>query len=98
MAITTTIITRGLPRRLAGPEAWKKIAAMIVKSCIVPFAYLGPAQHRWGRNQPGGFYCPAVTAPDSLLVSRAGRPGQAGAALEESRTLFRPNVQAGPTA
>jgi hypothetical protein len=31
MAITTTIITSGLPRKLAGPEDWNKIAADIVK-------------------------------------------------------------------
>src|SRR5271169_4008797 len=99
MAITTTIMTRGLPRRLAGPEAWKKIAAVIIESCIVPFTDFGPTQRLWGRIQPGGFPSP-LSQPAGFSARVAAQVGHSlcRAVLEESRTLFRSHVQAGPTA
>src|SRR5580765_1501367 len=99
MAITTTIMTSGLPRKLAGPEDRKKTAADIVKYFSVPFVKYQPAQHHRRWIQPGGLTFPrSQPAGFSARVATQVNPSRAGAAQEESRTLFRPNVQAGPTA
>src|SRR5579859_6883653 len=99
MAITTTIMTSGLPRKLAGPEDWKKIAANIVKSCPVPFDKFQPAQPHGRWFQPGGSISPlSLPAGSSARVAAQVSPGRNRAAQEESRTLFRSKVQAGLTA
>src|SRR5579859_51029 len=76
MPITMIIMKSGLLRKFVAPEAWKKIAAIIVRICPVPSQEIALAERRGRRNQPGGFLLPALTARRILCsFTRAGQSG-----------------------
>src|SRR6266446_3242837 len=103
MAITATIITRGLPNTPeAPPKACNNVAAIIVVFRTDPFLcstpFLASLEKKTARRvQPA---CLEPLGDRRILCSwyRAGRPpGQAGAANKKARALIESSAQAGPT-